>query len=555
MVAETDKKKGSVRSRTAGANARGYPKGVYNPGAKNPSMTKQAAKSTVKGIGKAGRALGPVAFLGDAAQSGYQTATDFSDYSEEEILNRGGALPALSEDFIDNMYLIPDATTDVAEGLGAGVSTLLFANYDEQGNPLEGFGDRLGYAVDQGVNQFNKSGAERAVRHRQGQQGAPNAPLGAGGAQLAADSARIAQGQMPPTQVRNPSQSQFPEPAGAGEVTESDFGNRVSIRTENGFGEISAAPGARQRIMEQAGGTPGGGTVSTVSSEAITGNPNVPDPRVVEAARAAVARGEDVDLDAIFNPGQQQSQGSQIQSRMQEIRDELARPGRGLNQSYSDALKESRRRKSLRSELEDLQQQSQFNQRLQLQRAKAQQSQANSDRNFAFKTGKFQTQQAQEQFESARDQFQAQAEKRFENDPERQSAYTAKMLHQSYPDDFFNTPDGMAVRRQMKQKLVDAIQSEKGLYDFFRDKLDKQELTQADLENLSFSEFFPDKGENLLPEWLSDNDVFSKGGNEYAYLDNFDPETRYLIGQLIALDNPQATRRSARNQVSPNGAR
>lgn len=547
-------KTGSVRSRASGAKSgTGYPKGVYNPNSKKPGLTKQLAKGTAKGIGKGARFLGPWAAAVDATQSGVRTANQFSDYSDEEVQDRGGVLPALAEDFIDNMAFIPDATTDVAEGFGAGLGTLFNSDYDEQGNPLEGFGDRLGYAWDQGVNQFNESGAERAVRHQQGQ---PTAQMGGGEAQVAA-------GQMPATQVGNPAQSAFPESPGAAAVQ--DTGDRVSIRTDNGFGEISAAPGARQQIMEQAGGTPGGGTVSTVPSEAITGNPNVPDPRVVDAARAAIERGEDVDLDAIFNPGQQGGQQNSVRSRMQEIRKELARPGRGMNQSYSDALRESRRRKSLRSELEDLQEQDQFNQSLQLQRAKAQQSQANSDRNFAFKTGKFQTQQAQDQFESARDQFQAQAEKRFENDPEKQSAYTAKMLHQSYPDYYFNTPDGMATRRQMKQKLVDAVQDEKGIYDWARDIFDKERLTQADIENLSFKDFFPDKGENVLFEWMSDNDVFSKrtpdpetgeliGGNEYAYLDNFDSETRYLIGQLIAMDNPEAFNRSARNQVTANGA-
>ena len=332
----------------------------------------------------------------------------------------------------------------------------------------------------------------------------------------------------------------------------------LSVSDQNGgtgtltFDSPASIAEAQKQIAERyPGATPGqGGTLTVVPAFDLKKAKAQANVDVLQAANAALDRGENIDLNKInaFVEGGQAAQDPTA-VRIAEIQKELSKPIRGLRQSFSDMLAESRRRKELQAELKQLTKQQGQTQRAlasqQLQLLNAGRAQANADRNFALNLARFDREGRQQ----ALQQIAESAKQIFPEDPERQILYQAKFEAASNPKKFFTTPRGLEARRIAKQRLIEGIQSERGLWDWFKTKFfDGREPTQADIENLSFKDVVSGKGENLLPEGISPNDVFSIGPNAYVYKDNLDPETVWVIEQLIAADKEGKTKSVRRGQ-------
>lgn len=332
----------------------------------------------------------------------------------------------------------------------------------------------------------------------------------------------------------------------------------ISVADEQGgvaelsFESPASIAEAQKQIAERyPGATPGqGGTLTVVPAFDPKKAKAQADVEVLQAANAALDRGENIDIDRVmgFVEGGQAAQDPTA-ARIAEIQKELSRPIRGLRQSFGDMLAENRRRKELQAELDSLLKEQGQNQRAvakrQMDLLNAARAQANADRNFALNLARFDRESRQQALRQIADS----AKQMFPDDPERQILYQAKFEAASNPRKFFTTPRGLEARRVAKQRLIEGIRNERGLWDWFKSKFfNGRTPTQADIENLSFKDIVQGKGEMLLPEWISPNDVFVLGPNAYVYKDNLDPETRWVIEQLIAADTEGKTKSVRRGQ-------
>ncbi len=461
-----------------------------------------------KPVSKAKIARGIAAF--DLGQAGLRAGMGVADLPDATVAKEGGALASLAKRTVENSALLPDVTVPAAASLG-GFAAGFLADDEATGVPYGGLGDRFARAQKAAADAYGQAQNEQNQR------------LGIRGNQEAIGINASSVEGLP---IRD------------GQVVASVPG-----------GEISAPFDQFQSLRQQLGTVgQGKGAVSYLPGQAVASMAVGDENRQAlnEAVKAAIARGEDVS--AIIG-GQN---ADPIQSRIDEIRKKLAQPGRGLRQSLGSLLEERRNRSALEKELNSLLNQQAEQSKAALKLTGQARAQANADRNYQLNLARFGLEQQRmmtDQQRQARQRYEEQAQQLFPEDPERQLLYVAKNEAAKNPQKFFTTPDGIAARRIAKQRLIEGIKSERGLWDWFKTVFfGGREPTQSDLENLSFSDVIEGKGESILPEWISPNDVFALGPNAYVYKDNLDPETVWVIEQLSRLDKNGKTKSVRRGQ-------
>lgn len=363
--------------------------------------------------------------------------------------------------------------------------------------------------------------------------------------------------------------------APAGGSVEAFNGAGLAVRdAQGGIGSLNFdSPEAYAAAQQQTGGDPllqaTGGTVSTVGSEFFTGGQGAPSAEIVQAAREAIARGEDVDIQALFGAkGQQDVLGDEITN----LEEKLAAPGRGLNQTAAEFREEQRNRKVMKDRLKSLRemQKTEYVQNRQDARTqystdvadrraattaaradqRAAQAQANADRTQAWNEMKFiyekgaaatkeEQTRADKLFADARGIHTEFAKDKYPDDPELQQIYVANQLETYLPKGGYETPESRGMRATAKKALAKYVKSERGLVDFV---FGGKAPTQEELDKIDFSNWEVDP-QGGAAVWPFANAVIRDKNNEsnYAYLDNMPDEVRTMLLRLIEADKPKKT--------------
>ena len=358
--------------------------------------------------------------------------------------------------------------------------------------------------------------------------------------------APIATGEIDPAQVSQqaasirerqaqiqPSDTFLDEPAGA----PVELGAPEEFVAGTTIREGQTPEGFTRRVEDPRGGF----------GEITTAQPKTTDtPEQVQEALAGVEARSDVRVQNILRQQEQaaQAQAPTTASQIQELEAQLATPGRGLRQSFGELLTETQGRRTARERLDKLyaQQKTETTQAGQTLRAgvTAARTQQNADRSYDLAVRRLKQSERKEDRSSQRKAFEdmreittGYAEQAYPDDPAKQQGYIAKQLETATPGFLFNTPEGRNYTRVIKEELVDAVQSERGLYDaLFGDT----PPDQADVESLSFKGWkIGDAG-----PWFGSETVAKKGkSGNYAYLDNLSDEQVWIMEQLIRRDNPE----------------
>lgn len=335
----------------------------------------------------------------------------------------------------------------------------------------------------------------------------------------------------------------------------------------NAQGQITATPDAHANIRQQAQDP---AFLDRMVGRSMQGGDEARLSAVSEAARAAIARGESVNLDRVFGKSGLTGSWSDAQEADYQIdllRKKLASPGRGLNQTASSYMQEQEEKRGIRQQIEALSQR-----RDSLLESQAEQStnlydQMNKDRDYSLKVAKERNRMLEKQGEMTAAESEAatktfeeynnkMAEFEAEGDRAGAEAYmkanlrTAKDQYIRFTrtqgkdvKEFFNTPQGQLAERATKEHLIKAVSDEEGLYDWFRQVTGLSSSPSInDIEQIDFKGWQFDKGEIVLPEWLVRNDVVKAKGekrdNMYAYTTNMDPDFYWAMKGLICRDNP-----------------
>lgn len=272
-------------------------------------------------------------------------------------------------------------------------------------------------------------------------------------------------------------------------------------------------------------------------------------PEQVQEALAGVEARSDVRVQNIIAQQEQAAQAGEAApttaSQIQELEAQLATPGRGLRQTFGELLTAQQGRRTARERLDKLyaQQRTETQQAGQTLRtaATAARTQQTGDRNYDLAVARFKQAERKEgaasqrrAFEDMREITTGYAKQAYPDDPSKQQGYIAKQLETATPGFLFNTPEGRNYTKVIKGSLVDAINDERGLWDYFVNAGGATE--QGDVESLSFKGWkIGDAG-----PWFGSETIAEKGkGGKYAYLDNLSEEEVWVMKQLIMRDNPE----------------
>lgn len=335
----------------------------------------------------------------------------------------------------------------------------------------------------------------------------------------------------------------------------------------NAQGQITATPDAHANIRQQAQDP---AFLDRMVGRSMQGGAEARLSAVSEAARAAIARGESVNLDRVFGKSGLTGSWSDAQEADYQIdllRKKLANPGRGLNQTASSYMQEQEEKRGIRQQILALSER-----RDSMLESEASQSdrlydQMNDDRDYSLKVakernrmmaaqGKLTAAEAEAATETFAEYNNKMAEFEAEGDRAGAEAYmkanmrTAKdqFIRSTRTEgkdvkEFFNTPQGQLAERATKEHLLEAVKEEQGLADWFRAVTGfSSSPSIADIENINFRGWQFDKGEMWFPEWMINNDVVKakgkKRGDMYAYTTNMDPDFYWAMKGLICRDNP-----------------
>jgi len=324
----------------------------------------------------------------------------------------------------------------------------------------------------------------------------------------------------------------IPEPTQE-EVAPEGLGEAAPYRAGTTIREGQTPEGFTRRVEGARGGF---GEITTAEPTTVQ------TPEQVQEALAGVEARSDVRVQNLLRQQEQADPAVQQNTRIQELEEQLAQPGRGLRQSFGDLMAETQGRRTARKELDALykQQGLETTQAGQTQRAALVSRDKARDRSMRYREligreGAAAKKEQRSIFKEAQADYRAQAKDRFPDDPKQQSFYEAELLESHLPGSAWDTTAGRAVRKDAVIELNKAADDERGFFDWAAQFLGgSKPRTAEDYHKLDFEGWsVNDKGEILLPEAIINNDAFRNKDGNYAYFDNMSPQTVWFIRQLV----------------------
>jgi hypothetical protein len=239
----------------------------------------------------------------------------------------------------------------------------------------------------------------------------------------------------------------------------------------------------------------------------------------------------------------------QREQKIKQLEEQLATPGRGLRQSFSDLLTESQNRRAAKDQLKALhaERKSALEQQGQTERADITSQDKLRDRALRYREllGKEDTTAKKERRDlMSADQkvFEKQADER-KMSPQDKAFFVASNLELGMPGSSWDTSYGKVARKDAMAEFVKQWSSERGIWDWAKSTLgigSQRAPTQDDIEHADFSGFKTGEGEmNITPDMLTENRVLKSPSGDYVYLDKLPPKVAWLIGQRVIHDNPK----------------
>ena len=245
---------------------------------------------------------------------------------------------------------------------------------------------------------------------------------------------------------------------------------------------------------------------------------------------------------------QQADPAYQREQKIKKLEEQLATPGRGLRQSFSDLLTESQNRRAAKDQLKALyaEQKSALQQEGQTERANIVSQDKLRDRALRYREllGKEDAAAKKERrtlMSADQKVFEKQADER-KMSPQDKAFFVASNLELGMPGSSWDTSYGKIARKDAKAEFVKQWSSERGIWDWAKSALgigSERAPTQDDIERADFSGFTTDKGEKITPDALTENRVLRAPSGDYVYLDKLPPKVAWLIGQRVIHDNPE----------------